>query len=68
MYSMRMKMQKVNHVRGLLKEIEYPVNKDEMITHAERSGADAYALIILCQLPRETYHSSAQVIKAFRSR
>lgn len=47
-----------------LKGIDYPVNKENLIKHAEGHGADENVLSVLNQLPDEKFETPADVNKA----
>jgi hypothetical protein len=59
-------MAKVNpiEVQKHLKGIEYPVNKENLIKHAEKNGADEELRSLLEELPEDEYETPTDVNKA----
>lgn len=59
-------MARVNpiQVQKHLKGIDYPVNKENLIKHAQEHGADEDLQSILGELPDEEYETAADVSKA----
>lgn len=59
-------MAKVNPIelQKHLKGVDYPVDKETLIKHAEQNGADKEALSVLKQLPDDEYETPAAVNKA----
>ena len=59
-------MAKVNpvQIQKDLKGIDYPVNKQDFIKHAQQQGADENICSTLEQLPEQQYESPAEVSKA----
>lgn len=59
-------MAKVNpiQVQKELTGIDYPVNKDELIEHAKKQGADDNVIATLEQLTTEEFETPADVSKA----
>jgi Protein of unknown function (DUF2795) len=47
-----------------LNEVNYPINKKDLIKHAEEKGADEKILRALKQLPLQDYETLATVSKA----
>lgn len=47
-----------------LKGIDYPVSKENLISHAKQHGADDNALSVFEQLPNDEYETPADVSKA----
>jgi len=59
-------MAKVNpvQIQKDLKGIDYPVNKQDLIKHAQQQGADENVCSTLEQLPDQQYETPAEVSKA----
>ncbi|ARV61309.1 hypothetical protein BZZ01_24230 [Nostocales cyanobacterium HT-58-2] len=59
-------MPKVNPVQlqKHLKGVDYPVNKQDLIEHARKNGADENALAVLEQLPEQEYQTPTDVSEA----
>ncbi|HEY9616774.1 MAG TPA: DUF2795 domain-containing protein [Crinalium sp.] len=59
-------MAKVNpiQVQKDLKGIDYPVNKEDLIKHAKKQGADDNVISTLEQLSDEEFETPADVSKA----
>lgn len=59
-------MARVNpiEVQKHLKGIDYPVNKENLIKHAQKHGADEDLQSILEELPDEEYETATDVSKA----
>ncbi|MBW4442406.1 MAG: DUF2795 domain-containing protein [Plectolyngbya sp. WJT66-NPBG17] len=59
-------MAKVNplEVQKHLKGIDYPVNKEDLIKHAEKNGADETLRSLLNELPEDEYETPTDVNKA----
>ncbi|MGG6267668.1 DUF2795 domain-containing protein [Leptolyngbya sp. AN03gr2] len=59
-------MAKVNpiDVQKCLKGIDYPVNKEDLIKHAEKNGADETLKSLLQDLPEEEFAKPTDVNKA----
>lgn len=59
-------MPKVNLVRlqRNLNEVNYPVNKQDLIMHAEEKGADEAVLRALKKLPSQEYATPTEVSQA----
>lgn len=51
-------------VQKFLSGIEYPASKDDIVTTAEKEGADSDVLDALKQLPDQEYDSPTAVSKA----
>ena len=51
-------------VEKCLKGIDYPVNKNELLRHAEEHGADERVRKTLERMPEQTYNSPVEVNKA----
>ncbi|NJL36618.1 MAG: DUF2795 domain-containing protein [Leptolyngbyaceae cyanobacterium RM2_2_4] len=47
-----------------LKGIDYPVNKENLIKHAKKHGADENVISVLDQLPDKEFETPADVNKA----
>jgi hypothetical protein len=62
-------MAKANPVQleTILKNIQYPVNKDTLIEQAEQQGIDEQNCQTLRQLPNQHYRSAHEVIRALGS-
>ncbi len=52
-------------VQKALKDINYPVNKKQLIEHAKKHKADSKVLEVLKDLPDKEYTNAADVSKAF---
>ncbi|NEQ29127.1 MAG: DUF2795 domain-containing protein [Microcoleus sp. SIO2G3] len=59
-------MAKVNPIelQKHLKGLDYPASKEDVISHAEKNGADKNIKWILEQLPDEEYETPTDVNKA----
>ncbi|BAU14727.1 hypothetical protein LEP3755_52780 [Leptolyngbya sp. NIES-3755] len=59
-------MAKVNpiDVQKYLKGIDYPVNKEDLIKHAEKNGADETLKSLLQELPGDNFEKPTDVNKA----
>jgi hypothetical protein len=59
-------MAKVNpiEVQKHLKGIDYPANKEDIIKHAEKQGADEKLRSLLEELPEDEYETPTDVNKA----
>jgi hypothetical protein len=59
-------MAKINpvQVEKLLKGLDYPASKQDIITYAEQHGADENAREALQELPDRTYESPVGISKA----
>lgn len=59
-------MAKVNpiEVQKHLKGIDYPANKEDIIKHAEKQGADEELRSLLEELPENEYETPTDVNKA----
>lgn len=59
-------MSKTNpiQVQKLLKGLDYPASKDQIVGHAEQSGGDRNALDTLRKLPDQQYQTPAEVSEA----
>ena len=59
-------MARVNQVQlqKNLNEVNYPVSKKDLITHAEQKGVDEGVLRAFKQLPSQQYETPADVSKA----
>lgn len=59
-------MAKVNPIdlQKHLKGLDYPASKDDVISHAEKNGADKEMKSILEQLPDEEFEAPTDVSKA----
>ncbi|HEY9725311.1 MAG TPA: DUF2795 domain-containing protein [Chroococcales cyanobacterium] len=44
-----------------LQQLDYPVNKEHLITHAKQQGADEKVLSVLSKFRDKTYLSAAEV-------
>jgi hypothetical protein len=60
-------MAKVNpiQIQRYLKGLDYPVSKEQLVRHAEQSGADDQVLAALRQLPGNKFNSPNEVSEAF---
>lgn len=58
-------MTKVNPIQlqKFLKGVDYPVNKETLLKHAKKNGADEAVLETLKQLPDEEYETPTDVSK-----
>jgi hypothetical protein len=56
-------MAKVNplELQKYLQQIDYPVNKENLITHAKQQGADEKVLSVLSKFSDKTYLTPAEV-------
>jgi hypothetical protein len=59
-------MARVNsiEVQKYLKGIDYPMNKENLVKHAQENGADKELQSILQELPRDEFQTPADVNKA----
>lgn len=59
-------MARVNpiEVQKHLKGIDYPVNKEDLVKHAQENGADEELQSVLQELPRDEFQTPADVNKA----
>jgi uncharacterized protein DUF2795 len=51
-------------VEKSLKGIDFPAKKQDLLKHAQQNGADQEVLETIKDLPREDYHTAADVTKA----
>ncbi len=51
-------------IQKFLKGVDYPASKSDLLTNAEREGADADVRAALERLPDEEYESPADVSQA----
>jgi hypothetical protein len=56
-------MPKVNPLKAqkYLQQIDYPVNKEQLITHAQQQGADEEVISALSKFTNKTFFSPAEV-------
>ena len=52
-------------LRTLLRGIDYPVSREDVLASAQRAGADETVLRRLRELPNHTYHGPAAVSDEF---
>lgn len=51
-------------VEKSLKGIDFPAKKQDLIKHAQQHGADQNVIETIKDLPREEFHTAADVTKA----
>ena len=54
-------------VEKFLKGVDYPANKQELVKHAQKQGADQQVLDTLKKLPDQSYEGPSGVSKAIGS-
>lgn len=52
-------------VQKALKDIDYPVNKEKLVQHAKKHGANEEVMDVLEGLPDKDYNSPIEVSEAF---
>jgi hypothetical protein len=55
-------------VQKALKNIDYPVNKKQLIAHAKKHDANSKVIAVLEDLPDKEYTNAAEVSKAFHGK
>lgn len=60
-------MANVADIQRYLGDIDYPVNKDQLIDHASNQGATEDVIQTLSDLPADQFNSASDVSKAMGS-
>jgi hypothetical protein len=55
-------------VQKSLKDIDYPVNKKDLLQHAKKHGASDKVIEVLESLPDKEYTTAADVSKEFKGK
>ncbi|WP_120997222.1 DUF2795 domain-containing protein [Stutzerimonas urumqiensis] len=53
------------NVTTYLKGIDYPANKDDLVRHAKKNGAESEVIDVLNQMPEQEYGNMADVMKGY---
>jgi hypothetical protein len=53
------------NVTTYLKGIDYPANKEQLVHHAQKNGAESAVMDVLNNMPEQEYGNMADVMKGY---